>query len=173
MKAVVIGGSGHIGTFLIPRLIESGYEVTNVTRGTRAPYVPHAAWDQVEQIQIDREAEDAAGTFGKKIQALNADVVIDMICFTPESAAKIVEPLKGTVRQWPGVQQQVCACFQEIPVLSWNTSRSYRFKCLILSEMYSALIVIAPTQATPKLPIRERQDPPDRLSASSSLSSGG
>ena len=27
MRVVVIGGTGHVGTFLIPRLIHEGYEV--------------------------------------------------------------------------------------------------------------------------------------------------
>ena len=36
MRAVVIGGTGHIGTYLIPRLVASGYEVLNVSRSKRA-----------------------------------------------------------------------------------------------------------------------------------------
>ncbi len=32
MKAIVIGGSGHIGTYLVPMLIENDYEVINFTR---------------------------------------------------------------------------------------------------------------------------------------------
>ena len=100
MKAVVIGGSGHIGTFLLPRLVKSGYEVINVTRSARAPYQPHTAWDQVTQVTLDREAEDTSGTFGAKIQAMNPDVVIDLICFTPESAEQIVSALKGRIRHF-------------------------------------------------------------------------
>ena len=42
-RAVVIGGSGHVGTYLVPRLVEAGFEVINVTRGKREPYQPHAA----------------------------------------------------------------------------------------------------------------------------------
>jgi nucleoside-diphosphate-sugar epimerase len=44
---------------------------------------------------VDREAEEAAGTFGKRVAALKADVVVDMICFTPDSAAALVEALRG------------------------------------------------------------------------------
>ena len=43
-RAVIVGGSGHVGTYLVPRLVEAGFDVINVTRGKREPYQPHAAW---------------------------------------------------------------------------------------------------------------------------------
>jgi nucleoside-diphosphate-sugar epimerase len=97
VRIVVIGGSGHVGSFLVPRLVRAGHEVINLTRGARAPYVDDEAWTKVEQIQVDRAAEDAAGTFGQRIATLEADVVVDMICFTPESAAALVEALRGQI----------------------------------------------------------------------------
>lgn len=96
MRIVVIGGSGHVGSFLVPRLVRAGHEVVNLTRGTSAPYTDDEAWSAVEQIRVDREAEDAAGTFGKRVAALGAEVVVDMICFTPGSARMLVEALRGT-----------------------------------------------------------------------------
>jgi nucleoside-diphosphate-sugar epimerase len=48
---------------------------------------------------VDRDAEDAAGTFGQRVALLDADVVIDMICFSPESAAALVEALRGHAGQ--------------------------------------------------------------------------
>jgi nucleoside-diphosphate-sugar epimerase len=95
MRIVVIGGSGHVGSFLVPRLLRVGHEVINLTRGSRAPYVEDEAWSDVEHVAVDRSAEEAAGTFGKRVAALEADVVIDMICFTPDSAAALVEALRG------------------------------------------------------------------------------
>ncbi|NLG50649.1 MAG: NAD-dependent epimerase/dehydratase family protein, partial [Chloroflexi bacterium] len=56
MRAVVLGGTGHIGTFLVPRLVEAGYDVTVVSRGNRQPYRKHAAWEAVRQVVIDRAA---------------------------------------------------------------------------------------------------------------------
>ncbi len=100
MRVVIIGGSGHVGTYLVPQLVEAGYKVINLTRGKSQPYLPHAAWKQVEQIIIDRDSEDAAGTFGKRVADLNADIVIDMICFTLESAQQIVEALRGKVQHF-------------------------------------------------------------------------
>jgi nucleoside-diphosphate-sugar epimerase len=95
VRIVVIGGSGHVGSFLVPRLISAGHQVINLTRGMRVAYVEDEAWSEVEQVTVDREAEEAAGTFGKRVAALKADVVVDMICFTPDSAAALVEALRG------------------------------------------------------------------------------
>lgn len=98
MRVVIIGGSGHVGTYLVPRLVEAGHAVIAVSRGEREPYQPHGAWRQVERVRIDREAEDAAGTFGRRIRDLRPDAVIDMICFEPESARILVEALRGEVQ---------------------------------------------------------------------------
>ena len=61
MRVVIIGGAGHVGTYLVPRLVEAGHEVINISRGQRGPYQPHAAWKSVRQVVADREAEDKAG----------------------------------------------------------------------------------------------------------------
>ncbi len=95
MRIVVIGGSGHVGSFLVPRLVHAGHEVVNLTRGAHAPYVDDETWSEVEQIRVDRAAEDAAGTFGQRVAALEAEVVVDMICFTPDSADALVEAIRG------------------------------------------------------------------------------
>jgi len=100
MRVVIIGGAGHVGTYLTPRLVEAGHEVINISRGQRGPYQPHAAWKLVQQVVADREAEDRAGTFGQRVQALQPDVVIDMICFTLESAQQLVAALKGQVQHF-------------------------------------------------------------------------
>jgi nucleoside-diphosphate-sugar epimerase len=97
MRVVVIGGSGHVGTFLVPRLVEAGHGVVSISRGLREPYQVHPAWQSVEQVTLDREAEEAEGTFGERVLRLEPDVVVDMICFTPESARQLVEALRGRI----------------------------------------------------------------------------
>jgi nucleoside-diphosphate-sugar epimerase len=99
MRIVVIGGSGHIGTFLIPRLVRAGHEVINITRGTSSPYVEAPEWDHVQSVVADRQQEDAEGTFPGRIAALHPEVVIDLVCFTMESAAVLVERLRGEIGQ--------------------------------------------------------------------------
>lgn len=98
-RVVLIGGSGHIGTYLVPRLVEAGHEVVNVTRGQRAPYLPHAAWKQVKTVTADREAEDRDRHFGPRIAALKPDIVVDLVCFTLASAQALVDALEGQVGQ--------------------------------------------------------------------------
>jgi nucleoside-diphosphate-sugar epimerase len=94
MRVVVIGATGHIGTYLVPRLVRAGHEVVAVSRGERTPYREAVEWRSVERVSADRDAEDAAGTFGKRIAALRPDAVADLICFTPESARQLVEALR-------------------------------------------------------------------------------
>ncbi len=98
MRIVVIGGSGHVGTYLVPRLVAAGHEVVNVSRGQRQPYRPHGAWARVESVVADRTAEESAGTFGRRIAGLTPDAVIDMICFTEASGRHLAEALAGRVQ---------------------------------------------------------------------------
>jgi nucleoside-diphosphate-sugar epimerase len=100
MRVIVIGGSGHVGTYLVPRLVEAGHEVVVLSRQQRQPYQPHPAWNAVERIAVDRAAEERAGAFGRRVAELRPDVVIDMICFTPDSARHLVEALRGRVQHF-------------------------------------------------------------------------
>ena len=100
MRVVVIGGSGHIGTYLIPRLVVTGHEVISISRGEREPYLPDTAWRSAQRIKIDREKEETSGGFGRQIAELKSDVVIDLICFTPASAQHLVEALRGSVQHF-------------------------------------------------------------------------
>src|ERR1700739_389587 len=93
-RVVVIGATGHIGTYLVPRLVDGGHEVIAVSRGNRGPYHDGPQWDAVTMVTADREAEDAAGTFGARIAALRPEAVIDLICFTAASARQLVEALR-------------------------------------------------------------------------------
>jgi nucleoside-diphosphate-sugar epimerase len=95
-RIVVIGATGHVGTYLVPRLVRAGHEVIALSRGEREPYSPAAEWQFAERVTVDREAEDAAGTFGERIAALAPDAVIDMICFTADSARALVDALRPT-----------------------------------------------------------------------------
>ncbi|GIJ74564.1 NAD-dependent epimerase/dehydratase family protein [Virgisporangium ochraceum] len=91
MRIVVIGASGHIGTFLVPRLVRAGHEVVTVSRGQRRSYVDDPAWQQVRHVVADRDDD----TFPDLVAGLGADAVVDLICFTPESASALVGRLRG------------------------------------------------------------------------------
>ncbi|HEU5023116.1 MAG TPA: NAD-dependent epimerase/dehydratase family protein [Bryobacteraceae bacterium] len=91
MRVAVIGGTGHIGTYLIPRLVDAGFETISISRGVRQPYVESAAWRLVERIVLDRDIPQ----FETAVASLGAGAVIDLTCYTPESAHRMVEALRG------------------------------------------------------------------------------
>lgn len=97
MRVTVIGATGHVGTYLVPLLVRAGHEVTAISRGSREPYSPDEAWRHVRSVTLDRTAEEEQATFGRAIAALSPDVVIDMICFTPQSLSQLLDALSGRV----------------------------------------------------------------------------
>jgi nucleoside-diphosphate-sugar epimerase len=97
VRVAIIGGTGHIGSFLTPRLVDAGHSVLCITRGLKEPYRKHSAWQAIEQVEIDRTAEEEAGSFGERIARLDAEVVIDLTCYRLESAKQLVEALRGRV----------------------------------------------------------------------------
>ncbi|RIX27781.1 NAD-dependent epimerase/dehydratase family protein [Amnibacterium setariae] len=96
MRVVVIGATGHVGGYLVPRLVAAGHEVVALSRGRQRLYREDPAWASVRSETVDRAAEDADGVFGARIAALEPDVVVDMVCFTPESATQLLDALRGT-----------------------------------------------------------------------------
>ena len=99
-RIVVVGGSGHVGTYLLPALVERGHDVVNVSRGTASPYREHSAWKAIEQVSLDRKAEEAEGRFGARIAGLNADIVVDMLSFHLEGAQQLVEALRNKIEHY-------------------------------------------------------------------------
>ncbi|KAK9234770.1 NAD-dependent epimerase/dehydratase family protein [Lipomyces kononenkoae] len=99
-RIIIIGGSGHVGSYLVPLLVERGHEVVNVSRGVAKPYRPHFAWNEIENVSLDRTVEEERGQFGAKIAALRPDIVVDMISFDLSSTQQIVEALRGKVEHY-------------------------------------------------------------------------
>lgn len=97
MRVAVIGGTGHIGSYLTPRLVDAGHSVVCVSRGLKEPYRKHSAWKKMERVEMDRAVEEDAGRFGERMAGLNAQVVIDLTCYRLESAEQLVEALRGQV----------------------------------------------------------------------------
>ena len=98
MRITILGGTGHIGTYLVPRLVSAGHELTVITRGQRQPYQPHPAWNEVRQVVIDRREAEKAGTFGQAVKELRPEVVMDMVCFEVQSARQLVDALRGEIQ---------------------------------------------------------------------------
>jgi nucleoside-diphosphate-sugar epimerase len=99
-RIVVIGGSGHIGAYLIPALVERGHHVINVSRGQSKKYRPHCAWMSVEQVTLDRTVKERSGEFGACIAGLRPDIVVDLISFDLASTQSLVQALRGKIEQF-------------------------------------------------------------------------
>jgi len=102
MKVCVIGGTGHIGSYLVPRLVLAGHEVKVVARHPCPRYsISSFGWDKVSWILVDdRRKAEQDGSWKKLMESLEVDVVIDLICFTPEQNRLMVEAFKGRIRHF-------------------------------------------------------------------------
>lgn len=74
MKVVVIGAAGHIGTYLIPMLVNAGYDTVAITRKMSQPYEDAPAWQIVKRELLDRENDP---DFINKLKAMEPDVIVD------------------------------------------------------------------------------------------------
>ena len=100
MHVVIIGGTGHVGTYLVPRLVTEGYTVTVISRNKRKAYQPDPLWSTVNMVVLDREQLEQDGSFADEVRKLQPDIVIDMICFTEESARMMVAGLAGNISHY-------------------------------------------------------------------------
>jgi len=98
MRILVIGGTGHIGSYLVPRLVLAGNDVSVVARNPKPQYGDQRiAWGEVKWIVADRRIEEEDGSWQKRMKTVEVDVVIDLLCFTSEQNRMMVEAFKGRV----------------------------------------------------------------------------
>ena len=93
-RVVVIGATGHIGTYLVPRLVRGGHEVIAISRGTRGPYHAEPAVGRGHPGHRRPGRRGRGGDVRRRVAALRPDVVIDLVCFTAASAQQLVEALR-------------------------------------------------------------------------------
>jgi nucleoside-diphosphate-sugar epimerase len=68
-----------------------------ISRGTREPYRRAPDWNDVRRLILDREAAERDGSFGAAVAQLAPDAVIDLICFTVDSSAHLVDALRDRI----------------------------------------------------------------------------
>ena len=96
--AVVIGATGHVGSYLTVRLVDEGYKVIAMARGGRKAYTADMPqWNEVEFVQADRKAMCADGTFGKLVASCNPDVVCDTIAYQQPESEELCNALSDKV----------------------------------------------------------------------------
>ena len=93
MRTVVIGAAGHIGTYLIPMLVDNGYETIAITRKMSQPYEDAPAWHKVERVLLDREKDP---DFIEKLKAMKPDVIVDLVNYHAAETKKIVDGFRDS-----------------------------------------------------------------------------
>lgn len=98
MKILVIGGTGHIGSYLTPRLIRNGFEVWVTARKAEPKYaISTMGWDKVNWILCNRREEEKDNSWAERMAGIDVDVVIDLITYTPEQNEVMVKAFQGRV----------------------------------------------------------------------------
>lgn len=100
MRVLVIGGTGHIGSYLVPRLMMGGHEVHVVARRPQPQYTdPRLGWPGVTWIVADRTAEEQSDAWAQRMAGIEVDVVMDLICYEPQQNEIMYEAFRGRIRQ--------------------------------------------------------------------------
>lgn len=107
MNVLLIGGTGLISVGIIKHLKARGAKISMLNRGKRDPDFDPA----VEQLTADRNDPAA---FKAAVSGRTWDVVIDMICFTPEQADASITLFAGKCKHFIFCST-VCTYGVEIP----------------------------------------------------------
>jgi len=92
MQVLIVGGTGLISAGIITHLLARQAQVTMYNRGQCERSVPA----EIERITGDRNQVDA---FLATFKTRRFDVVIDMICFTPDHAEATLKAFSGRCAQ--------------------------------------------------------------------------
>ena len=93
MRVLIIGGTNHIGPYLVQRLVDRGEQVTVVNRGSRNAKLPR----QTEFLTADIYQ---AGALAAAIGDRTFDAAIHMIAGSASSARAVLEPLRGKIGRY-------------------------------------------------------------------------
>ena len=92
MKVLVIGASGHVGSYLVNALVKDDHEVYAVMRGNRKPYeYDENIWSKVKVFYMDRETLYTSDIFDE----IMPDAVCDMIAYDVDGVKKILSKIKN------------------------------------------------------------------------------
>src|SRR5215204_626949 len=103
MNVCVIGGTGHIGSHLVPMLVQHSAAVTVIARG-RAPVPAGTPWESVRLAHSEYAAGDSGWRQDLRDAAAGADVLIDLLgidlagCY--DAAAGVCRHVVGCGSAW-------------------------------------------------------------------------
>jgi nucleoside-diphosphate-sugar epimerase len=86
MHVAVIGGTNHVGPFIVRELVEAGHQVSVYNRGLTKADLP----EEVERVVVDRKVR---GQLGEALSKRKPDAVIDMVAFVVEDVEEVVRAL--------------------------------------------------------------------------------
>ena len=92
MKLLILGGTGVISREIVRQAAAAGHEVTIFNRGSRKSPLE----GEIRVLNGDRHDKEA---FARQMAQVEADVVIDMICFQASDARQTVELLSERAGQ--------------------------------------------------------------------------
>jgi nucleoside-diphosphate-sugar epimerase len=88
MRILIIGGTGFIGTFLVPQLLDAGHDVAVLQRPESTKPLPEGA----QAIRGNRhELTESASV----LRAFAADVVVDLILSSGRQASALMDVFRG------------------------------------------------------------------------------
>jgi nucleoside-diphosphate-sugar epimerase len=101
VNILIIGGTGHIGSYLVPRLLEKGMQITILSREAKPKYpIKIDLWDKVVWIKCDIRNSEKTGTLPILLAKIDCDIVVDLISFTPEQNEILVQAFSGRIKQF-------------------------------------------------------------------------
>lgn len=101
MKILITGATGHIGSYLVPRLIRAGHDVIAVARTPQPKYpFAQAEWDKVQWAVADCRAEEPTGQWAQRLAAFECDVVIDLISYNIQQVEMFVNAFGGRIKHF-------------------------------------------------------------------------
>lgn len=89
MRVLVVGATGHVGSYLVKQLLKKGCEVHAVSRGNKKPYGYNEEWEKVRTYTMTRDELCESGI----IEQIKPDVVCDLIAFHLDEVKRIVEKI--------------------------------------------------------------------------------
>ncbi|MDR3171189.1 MAG: NAD-dependent epimerase/dehydratase family protein [Treponema sp.] len=114
MKVLFIGGTGTISTAISRKVLEQGWELYLLNRGSRNSILT----GKVKEIHCDINDEVAVA---EKIRALNFDVAADFTIFTPNQIERDWRLLKGKTKQYIFISS--ASAYQK-PLLNYHITES-------------------------------------------------
>ena len=135
MRILIIGGTGHIGSYLTPRMVLAGHDVTVVARNPQPQYTdPRLAWPEVSWVVADRAVEEQDDTWAQRMRGIETDVVIDLICYTPEQNRVMMDAFDGRVRHFlhcgtiwaygPSARTPYRECYARKPITDYGLEKA-------------------------------------------------